>query len=136
MIAPAQQAWGLVRCDPLHIDEAAPFYQAGTVWQRCRAGEAEPLEYGDSATDRGMPPIRYALLHDLDALNKVELVGFDAWDALISKPDDALTLADLEELDRIAAVTTQPDTRFAELQRLYAELSYGQAVRARLQTVL
>lgn len=136
MIAPAQRAWGQVRCDPLHIDEAAPFYRAGTVWQRCRAGEAEALDYGDSPTDRGLPPIRYALLHDLDALNQVELVGFDAWDTLISQPDDALTPADLAALDRIAAVTTEADARFAELQHLYTTLPYGQAVRARLQAVL
>jgi hypothetical protein len=51
---------------------------SGEAWQLCRAGRIDPNTFADSLTDMGLPMVRYALLHDLDALNKTELIGFDA----------------------------------------------------------
>jgi hypothetical protein len=120
------------KLDPLHITRQSPFLVAGEVWQLCRAGRADPETFVDSPTDRGMAPIRYALLHDFDALNKVELVGADAWHELITKPEEDISEADRELLDQIAEITIHVDTRFQELQALYAATSYGQAVQKQL----
>jgi len=121
--------------DPLNITDSSPFILAGDAWNRCRAGKADPDDFGDSPDDRGMPPIRYALLHDLDALNKVELVGFDAWHALIDKPEDMVTGDERRLLDEIAELTTHVDSRFDDLQALYRTTSYGRAVQERLHSL-
>jgi excinuclease ABC subunit A len=118
--------------DVLDLRTDTEFHLAGDVWLTCRAGEADPNEYGDSPTDRGMAPIRYALLHDFDALNKVELVGMDAWHELIDKPEELVTEEEKRLLDEIAAATLHVDIRFHDLQNLYATTAYGQAVQHRL----
>jgi excinuclease ABC subunit A len=124
--------------DVLDLRTDTEFHLAGEVWLRCRAGEVDPNEYGDSPTDRGMAPIRYALLHDFDALNKVELVGMDAWHELIDKPEELVTEEEKRLLDEIAAVTLHVDTRFHDLRNLYNATTYGQAVQhqLRLQVVV
>jgi hypothetical protein len=76
-----------------------------------------------------MPPIRYALLHDFAALNKLELLGNDDQGELLTKPEAELTGDDLALLDRIATLTTQVDTHFDEVITLFDETAYGQAVR-------
>jgi transglutaminase-like putative cysteine protease len=43
--------------DPLNVDRNSQFLLAGDVWQKCRAGKANPKEFGDSPDDLGMPPI-------------------------------------------------------------------------------
>lgn len=115
--------------DTLDIGPDDPFWLAGEVWQRCRAGELNPQDFGDSDVDRGMPPIRYALLHDFAYLNTCEVLGCDDWGELISKPEAELTSTDFELLDQIAELTTHVDTRFDELRQLFTESSYGQAMR-------
>jgi excinuclease ABC subunit A len=125
-----------LQIDTLDINENSPFLTAGDVWLRCRAGQADPVEFGDSPSDLGMPPIRYALLHDFDALNKVELVGFDTWHDLIDKPELDLTLDELAFLDEVARVTSNVDARFRDLQALYQTSAYGQVTQRQLvQTV-
>jgi len=120
------------RIDPLNIDRSSQFLLAGEVWQRCRSGKANPSEFGDSPDDLGMPPIRYALLHDFDYLNKNELVGFDAWHDLINKPESEVTEDEWELLDRVANVTNHVDSHFNQLRNLYQSTSYGQTIRSRL----
>lgn len=121
--------------DPLNITADSPFHLAGDVWRQCRAGKGNAQEYGDSPEDRGMPPIRYALLHDLDALNKVELVGFDAWHTLIDKPEEELAEEERAFLDQAAEATIQVDSNFARLRALYNTSAYGQTVQARLSSL-
>lgn len=115
--------------DTLDIGPNDPFRVAGEAWLRCRSGELDPDGFGDSDTDIGMPPIRYALLHDFAALNKLELLGNDDWGALLTKPEAALTGDDLALLDHIATLTTYADTHFDELLTLFDETAYGQTVR-------
>jgi hypothetical protein len=109
---------------------------AGHVWRQCRAGKANPQEFGDGPDDVGMAPIRYALLHDFDALNKNELVGFDTWHNLIDKPENELNEADKEFLDKVAELTTEVDTQFDDLQTLYKRSAYGQAVESKLSSLM
>lgn len=116
----------------LAVNASSPFYVAGEVWQQCRAGNWDAYQFGDSLDDRGMSPIRYALLHDFDALNKMELVGFDAWHTLIDKPEPLLTPDEYAFLDEVAAATIQPDATFQQLQTLYQTSEYGQTVQAEL----
>jgi excinuclease ABC subunit A len=124
-----------LKFDTLNIDSISPFLMAGEVWQRCRTDKANPEEFGDSPDDRGMPPIRYALLHDFDALNKVELIGFDTFHNLINKPEHEVTESERKLLDEIAEITTHVDSRFDDLQTLYQTTSYGQAIQSHLSSL-
>jgi len=121
--------------EQLNIDSNSPFLLAGDVWQKCRTGKAHPEDFGDGPDDLGMAPIRYALLHDFDALNKNELVGFDAWHNLISKPESEVTEDERKLLDKIAEITTHVDSRFDDLQTLYQTTPYGQAVQSQLSSL-
>jgi hypothetical protein len=82
-----------------------------------------------------MPSIRYALLQDFDYLNKNELVGFDAWHELISKPEDEVTEEDRRLLDEIAEITCHADSQFNALRNLYQRTPYGQAIQSRLASL-
>lgn len=136
MIDEIQRASRTLTFDTLDIGPGDPFWLAGEIWQRCRAGELDPQDFGDSDIDRGMPPIRYALLHDFAYLNKCEVLGCDDWGELISKPEAELTSADLALLDQIAALTTQADIPFEELRALFAQTGYGQAVREQMAVLV
>ena len=127
---------GRICVDLLDIGPDSPFLTAGEVWLRCRAGQADPVEFGDSPDDLGMPPIRYALLQDFDALNRVETVGFDAWHELIDKPETEVTGDELALLDEVAEVTSDADARFSDLRALYRASAYGKGVRRRLAQVV
>jgi excinuclease ABC subunit A len=124
------------KIDPLNIDGNSQFLLAGDAWQRCRARKANPQEFGDSPDDLGMPPIRYALLHDFDYLNKNELVGFDAWHPLINKPENEVTEEEKTLLDQIANMTSHNDSNFSSLRNLYKKTPYGQTVQNRLSFML
>jgi excinuclease ABC subunit A len=123
------------KIDPLNIDSSSQFLLAGEVWQRCRAGKADPKEFGDSPDDLGLPPVRYALLQDFDYLNKNELVGFDAWCSLINKPENEVTEEEKALLDEIAEMTNHVDSNFNCLRELYQTTSYGQTVQSRLSSL-
>ena len=114
--------------DTLDIRLPVAFYSAGEVWLGARQQRLDPDQFGDSATDIGLPPIRYALLHDFEALNKFEVLGNDAWGALIDKPEEKLTDDELQFLDRVAALTLDPDSRLQELTALHRESTYGRQV--------
>jgi excinuclease ABC subunit A len=123
------------KIDPLNIDSSSQFLLAGEVWQRCRAGKADPKEFGDSPNDLGLPPTRYALLQDFDYLNKNELVGFDAWHSLINKPESEVTEEEKALLDEVAEMTNHVDSNFNGLRELYQTTSYGQTVQSRLSSL-
>jgi excinuclease ABC subunit A len=120
--------------DPLNVDRNSQLLLAGDVWQKCRAGKANPQEFGDSPEDLGMPPIRYALLQEFDYLNKNELVGFDAWHPLINKPESEVTEEEKALLDKVANMTSQVDSHLNDLRNLYQTTSYGQTVQSRLSS--
>jgi len=123
------------KIDPLNVNSNSQFLLAGDVWQKCRAREANPQEFGDSPDDLGMAPIRYALLQDFDYLNKNELVGFDAWHSLINKPENEVTEEEKALLDEIAEKTNHVDCNFNGLRELYQTTSYGQTVQSRLSSL-
>lgn len=126
--------WRLVdpECGDNHSDQAgspvdpldlglSQFLVAGTAWQRCRAGKADAGTFlvdpglGVPQT-RGWPYLAHNLVHDLAALNKMEMLLWDSW-GLVEQ--EGLRPEDLELLDRVAALTSSPATEVPELQAIY-----------------
>jgi len=127
-----RRAYG-IRFNTLDVGPDAPFQLAGWVWRACRAGTLPAEQFADSPTDRGFPMIRYALLHDFDALNKIELLGCDAWHPLIDKPEAEVTAADRRLLDDIADLTLAVDTNLLSFRHAYGTMAYGRTVQETLQ---
>jgi hypothetical protein len=110
-----------VRIDPLDVPRDR-FLTGGVAWTRCRAGEDDPDRFVvdpglEIPETRGWAQLQYSLVHDLAALNKVELLLWDGWGLATRAPGDG----DLALLDRIAALTSQPDPGRTELARLFDE---------------
>jgi hypothetical protein len=75
------------------------------------------------------------LLHDFDALNKLEVLGCDAWGELIEKPEQELTEEELNFLGEVAWLTANPDANFDQVLELHIRAKYGEEVRAEAQTL-
>jgi hypothetical protein len=108
------------RIDPLDVPRDR-FLTAGRAWQSCRAGEAEPETFMvdpslDLEITRGWPYLQHNLIHDLAALNKAEMLLWDAWGLADERSTEQ---RDLDLLDRIARVTARPHPAPAELRDLY-----------------
>jgi hypothetical protein len=86
---------------------------------RTRASDPETFlvdpELLESDT-RGWPYLRHNLIHDLAALNKVEMLLWDEW-GLIQQ--DAMPDTDLELLDRIARTTRSTYAALEQVRSLY-----------------
>jgi hypothetical protein len=109
------------RVDPLDVPRDR-FLTGGVAWSRCRAGEDDPERFVvdpglEIPETRGWSQLQFSLVHDLAALNKVELLLWDGWGLAGRAPEGD----DLALLDRIAALTTQPDPDRAALARLFDE---------------
>lgn len=108
--------------DPLDLPRDR-FLVGGTAWHACRAGEADPARFLvdpglDVPQTRGWPYLLHNLIHDLAALNKEEMLLWDAW-GLMER--DSLTPAKEDLLDRIAAVTRAIAPDFIAARALYAD---------------
>ncbi|HVN84486.1 MAG TPA: transglutaminase-like domain-containing protein [Candidatus Binatia bacterium] len=93
------------------------FIIAGDAWQRCRSGAADPQRFGIFDM-RGLWFIRGNVVRDLAALNRIELLPWDAW-GLMSKVDADQSAEDLVQLDRVAALTLADDDQFAAVRAVY-----------------
>ena len=98
------------------------FLLAGSAWQQCRAGTADPEKFmvdpGLEVEDtRSWPQIRHNLVQDLAALNKTEMLLWDTW----SGSQQTLTDRDLDRLDRLAEQTSATDPDIAKVIRLYQD---------------
>jgi hypothetical protein len=95
------------------------FLVAGDAWTQCRAGEADASKFGIFKGDlRGLWFIATDLVHDVAALNNMEMLPWDVWGAC-PKPNVALNDEQLEFFERLAALTRHPDAWFDDLQALY-----------------
>jgi hypothetical protein len=94
------------------------FVIAGDAWTQCRAGRADPKAFGIFEM-RGLWFIAGNVLRDFASLNNDEMLPWDCWGPMSSTdtqfPPDKLAL-----FDRLAALTLDPDNRFAEIRALYA----------------
>jgi hypothetical protein len=98
------------------------FLVGGTAWRRCRAGQVDPETFLvapelDEPMTRSWPYLAHNVVHDLAALNKVEMILWDSWGLNEREPADQ----DLALLDRVADVTAAEDPDLDELRRLYRE---------------
>jgi len=93
---------------------------AGQAWQGCRAGAEDPTRFGLDPSTTGLWYIRAQLVHDLAALNKMEVGPWDRW-GLGAVEDTALTDADLTLLDHVAGVTQAGNDAFNDLRATYED---------------
>ena len=119
--------------DTMDLRRNVDFYPAGSAWELCRSGKEKSPLFRFNGHWKGMPCIRGNLLHDFQALNKIELSPWDAWDELSTKADSALTVEDKLLLDRIAGLTQQPEQQFDELRDLFDELPRSATILAKLR---
>ncbi len=107
-----------VSFDPCDVPREQ-FIVAGSAWQMCRAGQADPNTFGlDPETElKGWWFIRDRLIHDLLALNKIEVLLWHSWGLMDyeATPNEH----DLLLLDRIASLTQKGDEVFEEIQAIY-----------------
>jgi excinuclease ABC subunit A len=125
-----------IEFDPLDMRFYDHFYTGGHAWQLCRNGQAKSYEFGFKRW-KGWGYIRGSLLHDLDALNKVELLPADWWGEFVTKNDREVTTDERMLLDRLADLTTNVDSDgklncFDAMRAAYEELAYSHEVHSRL----
>ena len=97
------------------------FLTGGEAWRLCRAGQADPDNFGIDPAEyqiRGWTLIRDKLVQDLAALNKVEMLCWDAWGMLRKR---TISDEDARLLDSIADLTLNNTASFAQLQRCFAQ---------------
>lgn len=106
-----------VAVDPFDLPRDR-FLVAGEAWLRCRTGEADPATFVvdpelDIPETRGWPQIRHNLVQDVAALNKTEMLLWDAW-ALRER--ESLTKPDV---DGLAGLTAAADPDVTALRTRY-----------------
>jgi hypothetical protein len=106
------------RVNPLDVPRDR-FVVAGTAWQACRRGEADPETFVvdpglEIEQTRGWPYLRHNVIHDLAALNKVEMILWDEWGLMEERQPSE---NDLQLLDLVAEVTQTGDSD--EARRVY-----------------
>ncbi|HLK25141.1 MAG TPA: transglutaminase domain-containing protein [Caulobacteraceae bacterium] len=102
--------------DPLDVPRDR-FIIAGDAWTQARAGEVDASKFG--IFDMwGLWFIAGNVLRDFAALNNVEMLPWDVWGPDL-QPNAALSEALTARFDQLAALTLEPDARFAELRALY-----------------
>lgn len=103
--------------DPLDMPPGR-FVTGGEAWQMIRTGGANPDHFGIFDM-HGVDFVKGNLLRDLAALSKVETLPWDGW-GLGMKYSGRFTQANLDLLDRAAALIMAGDAAFEERQALYA----------------
>lgn len=95
------------------------FVLAGEAWQMCRAGKADPDHFGIFEW-HGWDFIKGNVLRDFLALNKVEVLPWDSW-GLTEVGVATFTQDQMDQMDRIAALTLQGNRAFDGLRDLYEQ---------------
>jgi len=90
------------------------FLVAGDAWKLCRDGKANPQAFG--VLDMfGLWFIASNVIRDVAALNNREMLPWDVWGGM-TRIDAEL---DLAFIDRLAAMTHEPDKHLSELRAAY-----------------
>ena len=93
------------------------FVVAGEAWRACRAGKADPEQFGILDLF-GLWCVAGNVVRDLAALNGREMLPWDVWGTM-PQPEEVIDAERLRLLDRVAALTRAPDGD--ELRRPYAD---------------
>jgi hypothetical protein len=101
--------------DPLDVPRDQ-FLIAGQGWQLCRAGKADPQAFG-ILDMHGLWFVASNVIRDVAALNNHEMLPWDVWGAM-TREDSAI---DLTLIDRLAALTRDPDVDLDALRSAYAD---------------
>jgi excinuclease ABC subunit A len=121
-----------IACNLFDLRRDHDFYLAGSAWQLARAGKVRSDLFRYSGHWKGFPCIRGNLLHDFQSLNRLELGLSDYWDELHYKPETGLTVEDKAVLDRVAALTINPEATFDEMRAYFDGLPRTQRIYAKL----
>jgi hypothetical protein len=111
------------------------FLVAGDCWQLCRAGKADPMDFGILDLF-GWWMIAGNVVRDIAALNNHEMLPWDCWQPMPG-PDEE---PDFVLFDRLADLSHDPDAHFDALRAVYAEKlavppQVMNAVRNRIEAV-
>src|SRR5690349_4223831 len=101
-----------ITLDPLDVPRDR-FVVAGLAWQWCRAGTADPNAFG-ILDMHGLWFIASNVIRDVAALNDHVMLPWDCWGAM-TRNDSEL---DTAFIDRLAALTVEPDRHFGELRAI------------------
>ncbi len=129
-----QRALFKISFDPVDVPRDQ-FLVAGDCWQLCRAGKADPMDFGILDLF-GWWMIAGNVVRDIAALNNREMLPWDCW-APMPRPREE---PDFALFDRLAALSHAPDAHFDELRRVYATTlavppQVMNAVRNRIEAV-
>jgi hypothetical protein len=101
--------------DPLDVPRDQ-FLVAGDAWQRCRTGTADPGAFG--ILDMfGLWFVAGNVIRDVAALNDHVMLPWDVWGAMVRTDDEI----DRAFIDRLAALTVEPDRHFGEIRAVYQD---------------
>jgi hypothetical protein len=109
--------------DPLDVPPDQ-FVVAGSAWQMCRAGQADPEKFGIFEW-HGIWFVRGNLIRDFLSLNRIEILPWDlGWGYLADWEDEGDPQNPPEEMaaevmDRIAALTLSGDDALDEIKATY-----------------
>jgi hypothetical protein len=99
--------------DPLDVPRGQ-FLVAGDAWHLCRSGKSDPQAFG--ILDMfGLWFIASNVIRDLAALNNREMLPWDTW-GVMTREEKQL---DTDLIDRLAALTREPDAHLNELRAAY-----------------
>ena len=101
--------------DPIDVPRDQ-FVVAGLGWQWCRAGKADPEAFG-VLDMHGLWFVASNVIRDAAALNDHVMLPWDCWGAMTRNEDEL----DLALIDRLAALTVEPDRHFGELRAVYQD---------------
>jgi hypothetical protein len=112
-----QRDWFGIRFDVTDVPRDR-FLTGGRAWAAYRSGAADPAAFGLTLTNEaGDWWIAANLMRDAAALRNTEVLPWDCWGEMPG-PEDTITGELALLLDRLAALTENPDASHAELDRL------------------
>jgi hypothetical protein len=96
---------------------AQQYFTGSEAWRACREGHADPNRFNMGGDNWGIGEVRGSVILDIAALNKMEMLPWDAWgrmdDAYSGKTDSAYD----DFLDGVSAVVNAND--FPAIRELY-----------------
>ncbi len=117
--------------DPLDVPRDQ-FVVAGEAWELCRSGLEDPMKFGIFDM-HGLWFVRGNLQRDFASLNRDEVLPWDDFGMMLAiAPGEEPSDVQMALLDRIAALTIEPDANFDEIRELYVaepSLRVGEMVK-------